>query len=145
MATFDFAVGLTELIPAKQDEREGQRVTAFKTSFSKKVIPAAPFPTKNEIALFVIQFFGSMNEYKTRDIDNMAKTIMDCLKDKIYEDDAQVRTFVMTKKTSAKVPTNYAFIGVKELKGETDIDVVKSLLLQQAIVLYQTSVKSASK
>jgi len=70
---------------------------------------------------------------------------MDCLKDKIYEDDAQVRTFVMTKKTSAKVPTNYAFIGVKELKGETDIDVVKSLLLQQAIVLYQTSVKSASK
>lgn len=144
MATFDFTVGLTELIPAKQDEREGQRVTAFRTTVSEKVIPGAPFPTKKEIALFVIQFFVSEKEYKTHDIDNMAKTIMDCLKGKIYEDDAQVRTLLITKKISPKVSGNFVFIGIKELKGETDVEVVKSMLLQQAIVFYQTLVKSSN-
>jgi hypothetical protein len=69
---------------------------------------------------------------------------MDCLKGKLYIDDSQVRTLLVTKKISPKVPDNFMFVGLKELNGETDIDVVKTMLMQQAITLYQTSMKSSS-
>ena len=54
-----------------------------------------------------------------------------------------MRTLLITKKISPKVPNNFVFVGIRELKGETDIDVVKTMLMQQAITLYQTSVKSS--
>ena len=147
MATFDYQFGLTELVPSKQDDREKERVVAFRNVVEKKLTPeiiSSPiFPSKREIVVFVIQFFLSKKEYDTRDVDNMSKTILDCLKGKLYIDDSQVRTLLITKKMSSKVPNNFVFVGVRELKGETDIEVVQTMLLQQAITLYQTSVKSS--
>ncbi|OGG77929.1 hypothetical protein A3A36_02560 [Candidatus Kaiserbacteria bacterium RIFCSPLOWO2_01_FULL_52_12b] len=147
MATFDYKFGLTELVPSKQDDREKEKVTAFRSVVNKtlapEIIASSIFPSKREIVVFVIQFFLSKKEYDTRDVDNMSKTILDCLKGKLYIDDSQVRTLLITKKISPKVPTNFVFVGVRELKGETDIEVVQTMLLQQAITLYQTSVKSS--
>jgi Holliday junction resolvase RusA-like endonuclease len=147
MATFDYKFGLTELVPSKQDEREKEKVTAFRSVVDKtlapEIIASSIFPSKKEIVVFVVQFFLSKKEYDTRDVDNMSKTILDCLKGKLYIDDSQVRTLLITKKISQKVPTNFVFVGVRELKGETDIEVVQTMLLQQAITLYQTSVKSS--
>lgn len=147
MATFDYQFGLKELVPSKQDDREGERVTAFRTLVENALIPqikaSTVFPSKKEIVLFAIQFFALKKEYDARDVDNMSKTIMDCLKGKLYIDDSQVRTLLITKKMSPKVPSNFIFVGLKELHGETDIDVVKTMLMQQAITLYQTSIKSS--
>jgi hypothetical protein len=36
---------------------------------------------------------------------------------------------------SARVPSNFVFVGIRELKGETDIEPVK-LLMEQAITFY---------
>src|SRR3989344_3064861 len=148
MATFDYQFGLTELVPSKQDDREREKVTAFRSLVERTLTPQVIasltiFPSKKEVVIFVIQFFLSKKEYDVRDVDNMSKTILDCLKGKLYIDDSQVRTLLITKKISPKVPTNFVFVGVRELKGETDIEVVQTMLLQQAITLYQTSVKSS--
>jgi len=147
MATFDYQFGLTKLVPSKQDDREREKVTAFRSlverTLTPQVIASSIFPSKKEIVVFVIQFFLSRKEYDARDVDNMSKTILDCLKGKLYIDDSQVRTLLITKKISPKVPTNFVFVGVRELKGETDIEVVQTMLLQQAITLYQTSLRSS--
>lgn len=147
MATFDYQFGLTKLVPSKQDDREREKVTAFRSlverTLSPQVISSSIFPSKKEVVIFVIQFFLSRKDYDTRDVDNMSKTILDCLKGKLYIDDSQVRTLLITKKMSTKVPTNFVFVGIRELKGETDIEVVQTMLLQQAITLYQTSIKSS--
>ena len=148
MATFDYQFGLTELVPSKQDDREREKVTAFRSLVERTLTPQVIasltiFPSKKEVVIFVIQFFLSKKEYDVRDVDNMSKTILDCLKGKLYIDDSQVRTLLITKKISPKVPNNFVFVGIRELKGETDIDVVKTMLMQQAITLYQTSVKSS--
>src|SRR3990167_2844508 len=146
MATFDYKFGLTELVPSKQDDREKEKVTAFRSVVNKtlapEIIASSIFPSKREIFVFVIQFFLSKKEYDTRDVDNMSKTILDCLKGKLYIDDSQVRTLLITKKISPKVPTNFVFVGIRELKGETDVGIVQDHLLEQAIVLYQTSAKT---
>jgi len=145
MATFDYKFGLTEIIPSKQDSREGEQITAFKALVEKTITPEimglSIFPSKKEVVVFIMQFFLSKKDYGIRDVDNMSKTVMDCLKGKLYIDDVQVRTLLVSKKVSPRVPSNFVFVGIRELHGETDIDVVKSMLMQQAITLYQTSIK----
>ena len=147
MATFDYQFGLTEIIPSKQDEREEEKVTAFRSlvekTITRQIMTLPIFPSKKEVVVFVMQFFVSKKEYDCRDVDNMSKTVLDCLKGKIYIDDSQVRTLLVSKKIYSKVPSNFVFIGIRILNGDTDIDVVKSMLMQQAVTLYQTSVKSS--
>ncbi|MFA6341120.1 MAG: RusA family crossover junction endodeoxyribonuclease [Candidatus Paceibacterota bacterium] len=142
---FDYQFGLTEIIPSKQNAREGERVTAFRTLVEKTITPQIMglpiFPSKNEIVVFIMQFFLSKKDYESRDVDNMGKTVLDCLKGKLYIDDVQVRTLLISKKMYSRVPSNFVFVAVKELHGETDIDVVKDKLMEQAIILYQTSLK----
>ncbi|MBI3442801.1 MAG: RusA family crossover junction endodeoxyribonuclease [Candidatus Sungbacteria bacterium] len=145
MATFDYQFGLTVITPSKQDNREGEKIAAFRTLVEKtitsEIMKLSIFPSKKEVAVFIMQFFLSKKDYDTRDVDNMSKTVMDCLKGKLYIDDVQVRTLLVSKKVSPRVPSNFIFVGIRELHGETDIDVVKSMLMQQAITLYQTSIK----
>ena len=147
MATFDYEFGLTEIVPSKQDDRESAKVIAFKSLVEKKITPEIMtlpiFPSKKEVVVYVLQFFCHKKDYDTRDVDNMSKTIMDCLKGKLYIDDSQVRTLLVSKKISNKVPNNFVFVGIRELHGDTDIDAVKLQLTQQAITLYQTSIKSS--
>ncbi|MEK7082094.1 MAG: RusA family crossover junction endodeoxyribonuclease [Patescibacteria group bacterium] len=145
MSTFDYQFGLTEIIPSKQDNREGEKIAAFRILVEKTVTPEimglSIFPSKKEVVVFIMQFFLSKKDYDTRDVDNMSKTVMDCLKGKLYIDDVQVRTLLVSKKMSPRVPSNFVFVGIRELHGETDIDVIKSMLMQQAITLYQSSIK----
>lgn len=143
---FDYQFGLTEIVPSKQkDTKESDKITAFRTLVEKTITPqimSLPiFPSKKEVVLFILQFFVSKKDYETRDVDNMSKTILDCLKGKLYIDDVQVRTLLVSKKMYSRVPSNFVFVAIKELQGETDIDIVKDKLLEQATVLYQTSIK----
>lgn len=144
---FDYQFGLTEIVPSKQGIREGEKILAFRTLVEKTITPEitslSTFPSKKELVVFILQFFFSKKDYESRDVDNMSKTVLDCLKGKIYIDDAQIRTLVVSKKMYARVPTNFVFVALKELHGDTDIDVVKDKLVEQAVTLYQNSVQSA--
>lgn len=140
---FDFQFGLTEIVPAKQDEREGLRVTAFRKLVDEtlKVEALKPniFPSKKEMFVAAIQFFVSEADYKSRDVDNISKTILDCLNGKLYIDDSQVRTILISKRFHKQVPNNFIFVGVREIQGDTDIESVKLMLFQQAVTMYQQS------
>ena len=145
---FDYKFGLTEIVPSKQDSnKEGEKIAAFRTLVEKTITPEImnlpTFPSKKEVVVFILQFFLTRKDYENRDVDNMSKTVLDCLKGKIYIDDVQVRTLVVSKKMYPRVPSNFVFIAIKELHGDTDIDVVKTNLMEQAVTLYQTSVKSS--
>jgi Holliday junction resolvase RusA-like endonuclease len=143
---FDYKFGLTEIVPSKQqDAKETNKVGAFKILVDKTITPQIlklpSFPTKKEVVVFALQFFKHQGEYEKRDVDNMGKTILDCLKGKLYIDDVQVRTLVISKKTSKRLPNNFVFVGVKILNGDTDIEVVQSKLMEQAIGMYNSSAK----
>lgn len=144
---FDYYFGLEGIVPSKQDDREGEHVSAFRVLVDKtitpKIIQTAAFPSKKEVAVFVLQFFLSKRDYEGRDVDNISKTILDCLKGKLYIDDVQVRTLIISKKMYSRVSSDFVFVAVKELHGDTDIEVVREKLLEQAVTLYQTSVKSS--
>ena len=144
---FDYQFGLSGIVPSKQDDREREKIKAFRTLVEETITPQIMnlviFPSKKEMVVFIIQFFLTEKDYKSRDIDNISKTILDCLKGKIYIDDAQVRTLLITKKIYARLSANFVFIAVKELYGETDIEVVKTMLVEQAVNMYNTSVKSS--
>lgn len=140
---FDFQFGLTEIVPAKQDEREGQRVTVFKQlvndTLRAEALKPNIFPSKKDVFVAAIQFYVSENDYKTRDVDNISKTILDCLKGKLYIDDSQVRTILISKRFHKRVPNNFIFVGVREINGDTDIETVKVMLFEQAVTMYQQS------
>ncbi len=74
MATFDYQFGLTEIVPSKQDEREREKVSIFRSLVEKTITPeikaSSIFPSKKEIVVFVMQFFLSNKEYVNRDVDN---------------------------------------------------------------------------
>lgn len=143
---FDYKFGLKEIVPSKQDTREGEKITAFRTLVEKTITPEImklpTFPSKKEVVVFILQFFLSKKDYESRDVDNMSKTVLDSLKGKLYIDDSQVRTLLISKKMYSRVPSNFVFVAVKELHGDTDIDAVKTKLMEQAVTLYQTSKKA---
>ena len=51
-----------------------------------------------------MQYFAIEKEYVRRDVDNMAKTILDVLKSRFYRDDSQVKTLLVGKKLEKRVP-----------------------------------------
>ena len=142
---FDYKFGLTEIVPSKQGNRENEKIAGFRALVEKTITPEimnlVVFPSKKEVVIFILQFFLTKKEYESRDVDNLSKTVLDCLKGKLYIDDAQVRTLIVSKKIYSRVPKDFVFIAVKELHGDTDIDVVKDKLIEQAVTLYQTSAK----
>jgi Holliday junction resolvase RusA-like endonuclease len=92
---FDYQFGLTEIVPSKQqDVKEGEKVSAFRTLVEKTIVPEVLripiFPSKKEVVVFIMQFFVSKKEYDSRDVDNMGKTVLDCLKGKLFIDDDEM-------------------------------------------------------
>lgn len=92
-------------------------VVSFKRNFLQRVEEVLKdtdqFPTKNEAFIFIVQYFVSEKEYRSRDIDNMAKTVLDVLKGRFYRDDGQVTTLLIGKKMEKRVPHNFAYIAIK--------------------------------
>lgn len=62
--------------------------------------------------LVVVQIQMPKREYNTKDVDNMAKALLDALKGVVYTDDSQVETLQITK----SIAENPSFmIGIREL------------------------------
>ena len=159
---FDFDIGTLQLIPTYHESYKicescsksvlkkdiSIKKEQFKNIFLKilipKIKPLQQFPTKNEIFIFIIQYFVSKNDYKSQDLDNMAKTILDILKGQFYESDGQVRVLLMLKKmTDNRIPQNYAYIAVKELVDDRDIDIIKAAGIERSVTYYQQSFKTS--
>lgn len=149
----DFDTGIGEVIPSTQEayrqnsfsesvrKEEKERLTLFKEIFEKKIDKelkdSKQFPSTHEVFVFIVQYFVSEKEYRSRDIDNMAKTILDVLKKRFYQDDGQVKTLLIGKKMEGRVPHNFAYIAIKELKVGRDVDALKISGLERSITLYQ--------
>ena len=66
--------------------------------------------------LVVVDIKMPKKEYNTKDVDNMAKSLLDALKGVVYTDDSQVETLQITKSIEE---TPSFMIGIKEL-NESD-------------------------
>lgn len=152
LTSVDFDIGIGEIIPSTQEayrqgsfskavrKEEKAGILNFKQNFLQRVEEAlkekTQFPTNNEVFIFIVQYFISEKEYESRDIDNMAKTILDVFKGRFYQDDGQVKTLLIGKKMENRVLQNFAYIAIKELKGERDVDALKISGLERSVILF---------
>lgn len=152
ITSIDFDFGIGSIIPSTQEafteefqvkirKAEKERLTYFKDALEKdldsQLIGNPQFPTKEEVFIFIMQYFISQTEYERRDIDNMAKTILDVLKQRFYKDDSQVKTLLVGKKMEKRVPQNFAYVSIKELKDGRDVDALKTSGLERSVTLFQ--------
>lgn len=88
--------------------------------------PADVFPTSKQIFISIIQFYVSTKkDYNNRDVDNMAKTMLDVLEKRFYNNDSQVRTLLVSKRVDVKrVQENLAYIYIKILEDNQDTKLV---------------------
>ena len=150
LVDFDFGIGT--IIPSTQEafkrefkENIRKSESASLAVFKEKLIGEleirlknnTQFPTHSEVFVFIMQCFVSQKEYQGRDIDNMAKTVLDVIKDRFYIDDSQVKTLLIGKKKDNRVPENFAYVALKELRGDRDVDALKISGLERAVTLFQ--------
>lgn len=153
LTPIDFDTGVGLIIPATQEAHtsdgfdgqvrkvEKESLVAFKRvvgdQLDLELVQNGSFPTDGEVFVFIVQYFGSDKEYVRRDVDNMAKTILDLLRNRFYMDDSQVKTLLVGKKIEARVPQNFAYIAVKKLNATQDVDALKISGLERSITMFQ--------
>ena len=153
LTSIDFDFGVGEIIPATQEahhsdgfggqvrktEKEGLAVfkRTLGSTLDLRLTQNEQFPSDGEVFVFIIQYFASDKEYSRRDVDNMAKTILDVLKDRFYRDDSQVKTLLVGKKLEKRVPQNFAYVAVKLLSASQDVDALKISGLERSVVMFQ--------
>lgn len=152
ISSIDFHFGIGEIIPSTQEayheefdntvrKTEKEQLTQFKKALGFKLDTELKmderFPSDREIFIFVMQYFVSEKEYTRRDIDNMAKTILDVLKDRFYRDDSQVKTLLVGKKMEQRIPQNFAYVAIQQLAQGRDTDALKISGVERAVILFQ--------
>jgi len=153
ISSVDFHFGIGDIIPATQEsyhrgefeglvrKSEKDSLIRFKESVGFKLDTELKFderfPSDGEIFVFIIQYFVSESEYRRRDIDNMAKTVLDILKERFYRDDSQVKTLLVGKKIEKRVPQNFAYVAIKKLSTTQDVDALKISGLERSITMFQ--------
>jgi Holliday junction resolvase RusA-like endonuclease len=162
LTAIDFQFGISEIIPATQEaytsdgydgevrKEEKASLQKFRNevsaTLSEMSASLSQFPTKGLIFIFILQYFVAEKEYKTRDVDNMAKTILDLLKDRFYYDDNQVKTLLVSKKMDLhNIPQNFAYVAIKELKNDNDVEALKVAGVERSITLFQDIRSKAKK
>src|SRR3989338_671940 len=126
LTEIDFNFGIGKIIPATQEahhdggfdgqvrKTEKEALTNFKNTLGSeldsKLISNEQFPTDGEVFIFIVQYFAAEKEYARRDVDNMAKTVLDVLKVRFYPDDSQVKTLLVGKKLESRVPQDFAYV-----------------------------------
>ena len=149
----DFDTGIGEIIPSTQEahtndgfnmpirKAEKESLIVFKKVVGDQLdVDLAKnevFPTDEEVFVFIAQYFVAEKEYLRRDVDNMAKTILDLLRGRFYHDDSQVKTLLVGKKIEKRVPQNFAYIAVKKLNATQDVDALKISGLERSVTMFQ--------
>lgn len=152
ISAIDFHFGISEIIPSTQEayreEFEGkvrkvekEQLTQFKKTLAQvldeRLKDNEQFPSDREFFVFIIQYFASGKEYTRRDIDNMAKTILDVLKGRFYRDDSQVKTLLIGKKIEPRIQQNFAYIAIQQLAAGRDADALKISGIERSVILFQ--------
>ena len=153
ITAIDFDFGIGDIIPATQEAYSGGQfvgairkteknsLSVFKSTvgadLSTRLAQNENFPSDGEVFVFIVQYFVAELEYQRRDIDNMAKTILDILKSRFYRDDSQVKTLLVGKKMEKRVPQNFAYIAIKKLSATQDIDALKISGLERSVTMFQ--------
>ncbi len=148
----DFDFGIASIIPSTQEafkkefkgnirKSESANLAVFKEKLigdlTIRLKGSMQFPSRSEVFVFIMQYFVSPKEYGSRDIDNMAKTILDVIKGRFYLDDSQVKTLLVGKKLDKRVPENFAYVALKELRSDRDVDALKISGLERSVTLFQ--------
>lgn len=155
--SIDFEFGVSGIIPStqqayhgnncdiKKKKKEGEGISMLSFSISEiltiKAKELEQFPSDNEIFVLIVQYFVSKKEYNSRDVDNMAKTMLDLLKEKFYYNDSQVRTLLVHKRIDKKVPQNFAYVAIKEIKNDSDSTVLKCAGIERSMHFYNEEIK----
>lgn len=153
LTPIDFDFGIGEIIPTTQEayhsdgfdrqirQTEKYGLINFKNTvgskLDSKLINDEHFPTDGEVFVFVVQYFAVEKEYGRRDVDNMAKTILDVLKNRFYRDDSQVKTLLVGKKLEKRVPQDFAYVAIKRLGSSQDVDALKISGLERSVTMFQ--------
>jgi len=151
--SIDFDFGIGDIILSTQEayqqgefkteirKTEKESLSLFKSTVGSdldiRLANSGQFPTDGEIFVFIVQYFVAENEYRRRDIDNMAKTILDVLKNRFYRDDSQVKTLLIGKKMEKRVPQNFAYVAIKQLSSTQDVDALKISGLERSVTMFQ--------
>ncbi|MBI4415045.1 MAG: RusA family crossover junction endodeoxyribonuclease [Candidatus Kerfeldbacteria bacterium] len=152
-SSVDFDFGIGEIVPSTQEayhygefdgavsKAEKESLAQFKNTvravLDRRLKDDEQFPTDGEVFIFIIQYFAVESEYTRRDIDNMAKTILDVLKGRFYRDDSQVKTLLIGKKIERRVPQNFAYVAIKKLSAVQDVDALKISGLERSVTMFQ--------
>ena len=153
LTSVDFDFGVGKIIPATQEahrddgfdgqvrKTEKEALSVFKTALGSeldsKLVGNEQFPTDGEVFVFIVQYFGAEKEYGRRDVDNMAKTILDVSKGRFYRDDSQVKTLLVGKKLEKRVPQDFAYVAIKRLSSAQDVDALKISGLERSVTMFQ--------
>ena len=153
LTSIDFDFGIGDIIPATQEahhsdgfdkqvrKTEKEELSVFKSTLNFKLDTELSgneqFPSNGEVFVFIVQYFASDKEYRKRDVDNMAKTILDVLKNRLYKDDSQVKTLLVGKKLEKRVPQNFAYVAIKRLRSSQDVDALKISGLERSVTMFQ--------
>lgn len=129
--------------------KESKGLTDFKEAMRKELEtnkPSASFPTDKQVFISIIQFYTSTkHDYSKRDVDNMAKTMLDILEKNFYKSDSQVRTLLVSKRVDLKkVPIDLGYVFVKILEDNEDIKLVNGRV-KRAENLYALTKEVASE
>lgn len=153
ITAIDFDFGIGDIIPATQEAYSGDEfvkavrktekdsLSVFKSTvgidLDARLAQNENFPSDGEVFVFIIQYFVAESEYRRRDIDNMAKTILDISKGRFYRDDSQVKNLLVGKKMEKRVPQNFAYVAIKKLSATQDVDALKISGLERSITMFQ--------
>ena len=152
ISSIDYQFGINEIIPATQEafkddgfnekvrKEEKENLKNFKEKLSKELDTElkkqSQFPSNEGVFIFIVQYLISDKDYNNRDLDNMAKTILDVLKKRFYNDDGQVISLLVCKQKDYRIPINFAYVAIKELKGNKNIEILKMAGIERCINYY---------
>ncbi len=95
------------------------------------------YPTDEPIYIYIVQHFVSEKKYKSRDLDNIARTILNSFGGVVYKSDVQVKTLLVAKRLKdKKIKDNFLYIVVEKQKIGTDVSVVRWAGIQSAYEHY---------
>ena len=154
-AAIDFDFGIEGVIPSTQEayrpegtadlavrKRESERKKLFTEAVSADLrgqLREHPhFPSRGDVFVFIVQYLAGETLFRDRDVDNLAKTMLDLLNGVIYKSDGQVRVLLVVKKrTDNRVTQNFAYVAIKELADGGDMEILKLAGSERAVTRFQ--------
>ncbi len=94
---------------------QSQSGAQFEASVRESLTPEAGWPLKGRV-LLAIGMVLPAESYRLKDVDNIAKSVLDALKGLVYDDDRQVASMFVSKAVGEEAQL---FVGVRSLnEGE---------------------------